>query len=74
MNYGKDVAKEFHPEKTTNVNASKPKDAIVRKKLECFIFQGDHFARDCPSKGQIHSLGKASDDNTNNQTMGHIIV
>ena len=71
-NYGNDVAKEFPPEETTNRNAAKPSDATVRRKLECFICQGDHFARDCPFKGQLHSLVKASNDDPNHQTMGHI--
>ena len=71
-NYGKDVAKEFLPEETTNRNATKPRDATVRRKLDCFICQGDHFARDCPFKGQRHSLVKASNDDPNHQTMGHI--
>ena len=70
--YGKNVAKKFPSEKATNGNSFKPKDATVKRKLECFICQGDHFARDCPFKGQLHSLVKASDDDANNQTMGHI--
>ena len=69
---GQNVAKKFPSAKTTNVNSFKPKDVAVKRKLECFICQGDHFARDCPFKGQLHSLVKASDDDANNQTMGHI--
>ena len=72
-NYGKNVAKKFPLEKTLNVNPFKPKGATMKKKLECFICQGDHFARDFPFKGQIHLLVKASDDDANNQTMEAIL-
>mgnify|MGYP006950760786 CR=1 FL=1 len=33
----------------------------MRRKLRGFICEGDHFARDCPFKGQLYSLVKALD-------------